>query len=202
MPVSPVYCLKYPVEHTQTENYIHIAVNILKKNGTISFPSDSIYGFLTTLNTVNAQRLAQIRGRAPEKPFLTVIPENFNLDELAVTENLSSSAEKIIHESWPGKYTFIFHARNNTVYPNDGSIAMRKPAYADNPFFYDLIQKYDGPLLSTSLNKEGGSPLDDADEIIRQFGGAIDAVFMQTNYSVSAVSHIWDLRKAEPFRVR
>jgi L-threonylcarbamoyladenylate synthase len=57
------------------------------------------------------------------------------------------------------------------------TVAIRVPAHAP---LCAVIEKVGEPIVSTSVNRTGTPPLDDAQAILREFGEEVDAVFERT----------------------
>jgi len=178
-------------------------VTIWKKGGLVGLPTDTIYGILALYSLENAERLAAVRGRQDDKPFLVVIPDLSWLSQLVSSQFLQQSRTTRFWEKfWPGANTLILPKKEGIPYPEGESIALRLPAERPNVFFHQLLQTAGRPLLAPSLNRPGKEPLSKPAEIEQEFGGALDLVCYDPTFDSGEPSAIWDLTKKEPVRIR
>jgi len=79
---------------------------------------------------------------------------------------------KILKKFWPGKYTFILKRNSPDVGPwmlygqDRKTIALRIPK---NTFLQKLLKKINRPLVQTSVNISGESPLINIEQIQERF---------------------------------
>ena len=86
------------------------------KNGEIGIIScDTILGLISIGSIKNHHRLATIKKRSPNKPFLWIISNKSQLNKLAQSP-LSPTQKKQLQQLWPGPTTVIL-PKNPTV-PN------------------------------------------------------------------------------------
>ena len=196
--MSEVFILE---KNCTKEEFIRHAVDLLTKNKIISLLSDTIFGILASYSIENAEKLRRIKGRTEEKPFLVVIPENYELQWLADLTDIQPLQKDFMAKKWPGRHTFILPRQKKAVYPDGPTIAIRKPCKTDNPVFHAILQQA-GPLLAPSLNKTSEPVLDNLKDMIDSFGGILDGIFFQESIHHTAASHIWDLTGADIIRIR
>lgn len=185
-----------------SHHYIPEAIEFLKNNRVIAGVSDTLFGLFSILSPENAKILHMIKKRDSRKPFLMVVPQNYDIYKLVEKIN-DSEKLKFIEEKWPGRNTLVLNKKKGILYPPSDSIALRKPAELDNPWFYELIQKIGRPLLAPSLNIHEKEPMKNLDEIERIFGSQIDALFYPVEkIHYEAASNIFDLTSKTIQRLR
>ena len=87
-------------------------------------------------------------------------------------------SQKLIKRFMPGQFTIILDAKD--VLPSycvskENKVGIRIP---NDEFVQDLIRKTGKPLLVPSANKSGEPPINNSDEIVRQFENEIDGVII------------------------
>ncbi|MDD4358248.1 MAG: L-threonylcarbamoyladenylate synthase [Candidatus Pacebacteria bacterium] len=138
-----------------------------KKIGVIL--TDTIYGIVgLALDENVVQRIYKIKNRNPQKPFIVLIS---SIEDLKSIFKIDIEYFDILKEFWPGKTSVILPC-NEFPHLHRGlnSIAFRVP---DKKELVDLIKEV-GPIVATSVNKEGDEPAKNIDEAKKYFGEEID----------------------------
>jgi L-threonylcarbamoyladenylate synthase len=164
-------------------------------------PTDTIPGFHCRTDKPEAiQRIRKIKGRSDTKPFL-VLAESVTVCEKLVGE-LSDNIRQLLTSCWPGPFTFILPCENildDNISSGLSTVAIRVP---DNKELLDILAASNSPLVSTSANRAGDSPLS-FDEAADEFSSEIDLVFTGISIdSYTAGSAIVDLTVWPPELVR
>lgn len=139
----------------------------LKKGGVVICPTDTVYGFLADASNKKAvDKIFKIKNRPKSKP-LSVFVKDFNMArKIAV---IDSKQAKILLEFWPGNVTAVLKRKSGMkLYGvKKDTVGIRIPKY---PFLNKLLRKINKPLVQTSVNISGKSPLGAINDIIKQFG--------------------------------
>ena len=135
------------------KNQIKELSNILKNDGVISVPTDTVYGICGSIKSIKAQtKLKEIKGRPASKPFPIMCADIEQIKSVAIVDNKS---EKIIKEFMPGPITIVLR-KNEKIpqYINNGkeTIAIRM---ATSNELKELIKSLGCPIFMTSANKSG-----------------------------------------------
>jgi L-threonylcarbamoyladenylate synthase len=178
-----------------------VAVDCLNSGGIVLMPTDTIPGFHCRTDKPEAiQRIRKIKGRSDTKPFL-VLAESVTVCEKLVGE-LSDNIRQLLTSCWPGPFTFILPCENildDNISSGLSTVAIRVP---DNKELLDILAASNSPLVSTSANRAGDSPLS-FDEAADEFSSEIDLVFTGISIdSYTAGSAIVDLTVWPPELVR
>lgn len=138
-------------------------VEILKNDGVISVPTDTIYGLCANMNSIKAQqKLYECKNRPINKLFSVMCADKEQIKEIAIVDEI---AEKIIDAFMPGPITLILMKRPEVpeyVTNGDKSIAIRM---ATSKELEELIRKNGSPLFMTSANQSGEPICKTLDEI-------------------------------------
>ena len=136
-----------------TKNQIKELTKILKNDGVISVPTDTVFGICGSIKSKKAQeKLKSIKERPASKPFPIMCADIDQIKSIAMIDNKS---EKIIRELMPGPITIV--VRKNSQLPeyiNNGkeTIAIRM---ATSNELKELIKILGCPVFMTRADKSG-----------------------------------------------
>lgn len=146
-----------------TENQTKELAEILKRDGVISVPTDTVYGICARINSINAyNKLLQIKNRPSFKLFPIMCVDEEQIKSIALADE---RIEKLIHSFMPGPITLILKKRPELPkYINNGgpTIAIRM---ATSKALEDLIRKTGSPIFMTSANQSGQPTCKNLDEV-------------------------------------
>ena len=135
------------------KNQIKELTKILKNDGVISVPTDTVFGICGSIKSKKAQeKLKSIKERPASKPFPIMCADIDQIKSIAMIDNKS---EKIIREFMPGPIPIV--VRKNSQLPkyiNNGkeTIAIRMATPNE---LKELIKSLGCPVFMTSANKSG-----------------------------------------------
>lgn len=147
--------------YKQTE--INDLVKILKNDGVISVPTDTVYGVCARISTQKAHdKLVNVKNRPKEKAFPVMCA---NIEQIKSIAFVDEKAEKIIKAFMPGPITLVLKKNKDLpTYITNGkdTIAVRM---VTSGILKEIIEKLESPLFMTSANKSGESICNNLDEI-------------------------------------
>lgn len=160
------------------ENLLEKVVNILKKDGVIIIPTDTIYALACDINSPKAiDKVALIKGKSIEKANFSFLFTTFS-QVAQYTLPIKDNIFVLMKQYLPGPYTFILNA--NSEIPKifrtrKKTIGVRIP---DNKIVRNLVQKLGNPLMSTSLHDEDTiiEYLTDPEIIYEKYKNIVDCV--------------------------
>lgn len=142
---------------------INILAEILKKDGVISVPTDTVYGLCASINSVKAhKKLVEIKNRPNGKPFPIMCADEAQIESIA---KVSERVKRIIRNLMPGPITLVLEKKADLAnYINNGknTIAVRM---ATSNELRELIEKVGCPIFMTSANQSGKNVCKSIDEI-------------------------------------
>lgn len=148
-------------------NEIDILADILKNDGVISVPTDTVYGICSRISSKKAHdNLVEIKKRPEIKSFPVMCANKDQIKGIAIVDNIS---EKIIDKFMPGPVTIILKKKEEIQdYITNGktTIAIRMATSED---LKELILKVESPLFMTSANISGESTCKTINEIEKTF---------------------------------
>jgi len=169
----------------------------VREGGVVLLPTDTIYG-LHALATDQraADRVAEIKGRADTKPFVVLGASLNQLEEIGIA--VRPEVRNALQQLWPAPLTAILPL-NHPIPASRGAatLAVRVPALE---WLRELLERT-GPLLSTSANRSGEPPIEDAKNLARELQNQLDGV-ADGGPSRSEPSTIVDFTGDEPRLVR
>lgn len=145
------------------ENEIDELAKILKMDGVISVPTDTVYGLCACMNSEKAyNNLLIVKNRPNTKLFPVMCADKEQIKSIATVD---ARIEKLIDELMPGPITLILKKKLELpTYVNNGgtTIAVRM---ATSKALENLIRKIESPIFMTSANQSGASTCTSLDEI-------------------------------------
>lgn len=176
-----------------------VAAAQLRGGGVVAHATEAVFGLACDpWNRDAVERLLALKGRRVGKGLILVAaePEQF----ADVLDPLPPGVRRSIAESWPGPVTWVVPHRSR--YPrwitgDRSGVAVRVTAH---PQFRALLQRFGGPVVSTSANPSGGAPARSAFEVRRLFGAALDLVLPGSTSGAAAPSEIRDALSGEVLR--
>ena len=147
------------------ENEIDKLANILKNDGVISVPTDTVYGVCARINSVQAyNNLMAAKNRPITKLFPIMCADEEQIKSIAIVDK---KAEKLIRAFMPGPITLILNKKPEVpIYAGHTTIAIRM---ATSKVIKDLIIKTESPIFMSSANQSGETICTSLDEIERSF---------------------------------
>lgn len=160
-------------EYQQTE--IDELAIILKSDGVIAVPTDTVYGLCARMNSKKArEKLIEIKHR-PENNVFSVMCAN--IEQIKSIAKVDEKSEKIIKAFMPGPITILLEKRKEIPkYVNNGLrlIAVRM---ATSKVLEELIEKVGSPIFMTSANLNGEpvcKTIEEIQEKIQNIDGILD----------------------------
>lgn len=160
-------------------NEIDELANILKKDGVISVPTDTVYGICARINSKQAyDKLVNIKNRPANKSFPVMCLDEEQIKSIAIVDQ---NAEKLIRTFMPGPITLVLNKKpeafsyiNNAGERISDELAVR---IAPLSILEELLQKTESPIFLTSANISGGSvcnTLDDIENLFPNLDGMLE----------------------------
>jgi protein-tyrosine phosphatase len=139
----------------------------------------SMFGIGCAADSLTAiQKICTFKKRTQAKGLILLIPDVDWLKrfELDYEEDIS----RLLHQFWPGNVTFIFSDKKNH-FPHlsvNGKITVRVP---ESKSLRDFIIRINEPIISTSINLEGETPLSEMKIIEEKFSHWFDYLVPQND---------------------
>ena len=139
------------------QSEIEEIATILKNDGVISVPTDTVYGICARINSSKAyNNLVKVKNRPSTKSFSVLCKDLEQIKSIAIIDDKTL---KLIKTFMPGPVTLVLNKRpeafsflNNAGTRETDEVAVRM---IPSPFLNELIDKVGSPLFLTSANKSG-----------------------------------------------
>ena len=133
----------------------------------VLLPTDTIYGLsCLAKNETAVRRLSAIKGRPDNKPLIALINSWTMADDYSI---ISEAAQQYLSEVWPGPVTAILPSRQNLPAAVTGGLSTIALRWPKNDWLNQLLAMVDQPLVSTSANLAGQTPITSIDEVDQYF---------------------------------
>ena len=163
---------------TINEKYIDQIVEVLRNDGMVIIPTDTIYALACSIRSNKAiEKVCRFKNVKLEKAnFSFLCADLSNISEY--TKPFNTEIFRLMKNTLPGPYTYILNASSNIpaiFKSNKKTIGIRVP---DNPIALAIIKKLGNPLMVTSLRDadEVYDYVTDPDVIEERFGNHVDIV--------------------------
>lgn len=170
--MSKYYDWKTVINNTE----LNEVVQILKKEGIVIFPTETVYGIGGNACSCNViKKIYNIKQR-PQQKALTVLVKN--IQEIEKYAEIKDEIEKkIINNFMPGPITIILKKKSSsgldTVTANNETIGVRIP---DNSIIKTILEKCDFPIAAPSANISGRPSATKLEDAKKDFDGKVDAL--------------------------
>jgi len=176
-----------------SQSEIAAMAEILKNDGVLSVPTDTVYGVCARMDSEKAQEnLRDVKHRPLTKAFPVMCADENQIKEIAYVDD---RAEKLIRAFMPGPVTFILKKKEEVpAYVNGGmeTLAIRM---ATSDALRELIKAAGAPVFMTSANQSGEPVCTSLDEIEKSCP-TLDGM-MEGNVSFGEASTIIDCTGSE-----
>ena len=150
-----------------TPNQIDELANILKNDGVICVPTDTVYGVCARINSEKARdRLIELKKRPPNKLFPIMCANKEEIKNIAI---VNKKAETLINKFMPGPITLILEKKIKLPDNIDNEYTTIAVRMATSKLLEQLIQKVGSPIFMTSANISGEPTCQTLEEVEKAF---------------------------------
>ncbi len=157
-------------------NSVNLAAKLLKSNGLVILPTDTIYGIAADANSDSAiQKIYNLKKRSKKKPIAIFLK---NIIEIEKNFILNDLEREIIQKYIPGAITIILRPKKNNKFSkllnqNNDSVAVRIP---NHKFCLKLLNEFSGPIAISSSNVSGQKEINNINLLEKQFNNDVDLI--------------------------
>jgi tRNA threonylcarbamoyl adenosine modification protein (Sua5/YciO/YrdC/YwlC family) len=154
---------------------IYEAAEILKKNGIVAIPTETVYGLAG--NALSETAVAKIFA-AKERPFFD--PLIVHIAEFGELENLAAeipkNAKLLAEKFWPGPLTLILPKKEKVPNLTTGGLSTVAVRMPQKQITRELIKLAGFPLAAPSANMFQHLSPTSAEHVVEQLNGRIDGI--------------------------
>lgn len=170
---------------------LEVAGQIIRDGGLVAFPTETVYGLgADALNEEAVRAIYRAKGRPSDNPMIVHIWEESQVEALAY--DVSEAARAVMKAFWPGPLTLIFRKKAAVPDTTTGgldSVAVRMPG---NETARALIRAAGRPIAAPSANISGRPSPTNAEDVLEDMDGIIEAVIMGESCTVGIESTVLD----------
>lgn len=189
------------VQNEYDEAGIARAGAILRAGGLVAIPTETVYGLAANaLDPAAVNKIFAAKGRPGDNPLIVHVAA---FDEIRpLVTRIGEKAEKLASLFWPGPLTIILPksaAIPDEVSAGLGTVALRMPSH---PVAAALIKAAGVPLAAPSANISGRPSPTNAQHVLADMDGKIDAVVDAGPCSIGVESTVISLAGSVPCLLR
>ena len=152
------------------ENDIDHALSLLKDQGVIAYPTESVFGLGCDPDCESAMtKILQLKQRSVHKGLILIASNIQQLSDYADFSQLPALTLDKIKASWPGAVTWVVPVKSSTsklISGDFNSVAVRVTSH---PVVRQLCDAFQKPLISTSANLSGRDACVDYQQVSTMF---------------------------------
>ena len=157
------------------QRLIRQVVDVLKNEGIIIYPTDTVYGLGCSIFSKKAmKRLYQIKKVNQKKPLTFICSNQTELQEY--TQGIPADIFKLLRRKLPGPYTFVFKASKivpKMMLSPRKTVGLRWP---DHPIANEIVNAFGNPILSSSLRISEEELYEDPRDIHENYKKQVDLI--------------------------
>ncbi len=177
------------------------AATIINSGGLVAFPTETVYGLgANALDKEAVRAVFRAKGRPADNPLIVHVASKQQCCELAL--NIPEKAFVLMEKFWPGPLTLILERQMIVPDVTTGgldTVALRMP---DNEIAIGLIRESGKPLAAPSANLSGKPSPTNAQHVISDLFGRIDAIIDGGTADVGVESTVIDMTLEIPSILR
>jgi L-threonylcarbamoyladenylate synthase len=154
-------------------------------NKLIIFPTDTVYGIGCSIYDIyNIDKIYEIKKRDKSKPLACLCYDLEQIKSIAYVDDL---ATKLINKYLPGGLTLILKSKPEVLEKiGYETIGVRIP---DCDIALNILKEF-GPMLTTSVNDSGQTPINEYEEILKKYSDLVDQIYPPFNNSSNVSSTV------------
>ncbi len=154
-----------------------------RDDSVVIYPAETLFGIGCRYpSEVAINRIQKIKERPLEKSFIVLMKDREMVEDWCMSEN--RNIEFLFRKIWPAHVTAILSLKSG------GTLGIR---VNHSPFLDEIFTFIDFPLVSTSVNKSGETPLNNLNDIKNSFSNDVDYIVEQNPPKQGEASTIIDL---------
>ncbi len=192
--------VKIDKENIDNEIIIELS-HIIKNNGTVVFPTETVYGLgANALSDIAVAKIFAAKGRPSDNPLIVHVS---NLEQLErIVEIIPEKAKVLMDKFWPGPLTLLFKKKaiiSDMITGGLDTVAVRMPS---SKIALKLIETCDLPLAAPSANISGKPSPTTAEHVIKDLDGKVDAIIDGGDCQFGMESTVIDVLNETPMILR
>ncbi|MBS4536455.1 threonylcarbamoyl-AMP synthase [Clostridium sp. D2Q-14] len=177
------------------------AAEILKSGGLVAIPTETVYGLgANALDEEATKKIFIAKGRPQDNPLIVHISDTNQLEDLVL--EIPEKAYILMEKFWPGPLTLIMKKCEKVpdiITAGLDTVAIRMPNHA---IARKIIELANLPIAAPSANISGRPSPTDANHVIEDLKGKVDAIVDGGRTGVGVESTVVDVTEDIPTILR
>lgn len=154
------------INEKPVKKIIEETIKVLKNQGLVIFPSDTVYGALVDAKNEKAvKKLIDFKNRPPGKPISVFVIDFSMINDLVY---INKKQSKILNEILPGSFTVILQSKNKVCSLLESEKKTLGIRLINYHLINELLKKYNNPITATSANLGGKPPHYSIESLLNQ----------------------------------
>lgn len=172
------------------DNIIKLAGDVIKKGGTVAFPTETVYGLgANALDAAACEKIFKAKGRPQDNPLIVHVAD---FDISKYVKYIPDNARILMENFWPGPITIIM--TKSDLIPDEitaglDSVGIRMPS---NKIARKLILASEVPIAAPSANISGKPSPTAIEHCINDLAGKVDMIIGGERCEVGLESTVVD----------
>lgn len=180
---------------------IQEAIDLIKKDEIVAFPTETVYGLGGSAFSENAVRkIYEAKGRPSDNPMIVHISD---LEMLSgIVKTIPENIRKLCEKFWPGPLTILFEKSEkipDIVTAGLNTVAVRMPSH---PIALALIKTLGIPIAAPSANLSTQPSPTEAEHVFDDLQGKIPLIIDGGSSNVGVESTVIDVHKGHSVILR
>ncbi len=168
------------------------AANVLKRGGTVAFPTETVYGLgADATRSASVDAIFRAKGRPSDNPLIVHLCHPDQLD--AYCQHIPSLAYELIARFCPGPLTLVLVKKPwivSSVTAGLNTVAIRFPSH---PTAQRILAAADLPIAAPSANCSGSPSATSWQAVLEDLDGRIDALVCDGSAAIGLESTVLDV---------
>lgn len=184
------------MEPAVRERLLDAAAEVLRRGGTVAFPTETVYGLgADALDPEAVLGIFRAKGRPQDNPLIIHVSDR-NLDEFA--EHVPEKARELMDRYWPGPLTVILMKKDIIPERTSAGLATIGIRMPDEPLALEIIRRLGRPVAAPSANISGRPSPTTYERCIEDLDGKVDMIVGGGRSTVGLESTIVDYTVVPP----
>lgn len=177
------------------------AADIIRKGGTVVFPTETVYGIgADVLNEDAVKKIFTAKGRPSDNPLIVHISDFAMIND--IVQDTTGYFDQLSQKFWPGPLTMIMKKTSKVpdiVTAGLPTVAVRYPS---DKVALLLIKLSGRPICAPSANVSGKPSATAFEHVLEDLYGKVDAIIQCSDSIVGIESTVIDLTSQKPVILR
>jgi L-threonylcarbamoyladenylate synthase len=177
------------------------AADVLRHDGLVAFPTETVYGLgANARSPVALRKLYAVKGRPAEHPVIVHLATEQQLADWAC--EVPAAARRLADAHWPGPLTLVLRRAEGVPDEATGGLTTVGLRVPDQPLALALLHAFGDGVAAPSANRFGRVSPTTADDVRADLGDDVDMVLDGGPCRVGVESTIVDCTGTEPAILR